>query len=145
MATDIAPSRPARVPWGLALGGLLLVLTGVLGYFAIVFLLSGRLAAVRSGAVPNWILVAMGIGLSVLAMRRAPGRWAPKVFFGVNVALAGFFAHLLYIATTVPFATGPALGAPAPAFELNDQKGQVVRLSDFRGAPLLLVFYRGHW
>jgi hypothetical protein len=145
MATDVAPSRSARVPWGLALGGLLLVVAGVVGYFAVVLLLAGRLAAVRSGAVPNWILIAMGIGLTVLAVRRAPNRWVPKGLLGVNVVLAGFFAHLLYVATTVPAAPGPARGALAPAFELSDQKGQVVRLSDFRGTPLLLVFYRGHW
>ena len=26
-----------------------------------------------------------------------------------------------------------------------DPSGKTVRLSDFAGAPLLLVFYRGHW
>jgi peroxiredoxin len=32
-------------------------------------------------------------------------------------------------------------GAPAPDFSLLDQEGQSVSLSDFRGAPVLLVFY----
>jgi peroxiredoxin len=44
-----------------------------------------------------------------------------------------------------PSAPGPPVGAPAPAFALVDQRGKIVRLEDFRGAPLLLVFYRGHW
>ena len=44
-----------------------------------------------------------------------------------------------------PRATGPTLGAPAPDFALVDQSGKTVRLSDLRGAPVLLVFYRGHW
>jgi peroxiredoxin len=32
-------------------------------------------------------------------------------------------------------------GAPAPDFSLLDQDGQSVSLSDFRGRPVLLVFY----
>ena len=32
-------------------------------------------------------------------------------------------------------------GAPAPDFSLLDQDGQSVSLSDFRGGPVLLVFY----
>jgi peroxiredoxin len=36
-----------------------------------------------------------------------------------------------------------ALNAPAPDFELADYNGQPVRLSQFRGKPVLLVFNRG--
>jgi peroxiredoxin (alkyl hydroperoxide reductase subunit C) len=37
---------------------------------------------------------------------------------------------------------GPTTGAPAPDFELKDQHGQLVRLSDFRGSSnVLVVFY----
>ena len=43
-------------------------------------------------------------------------------------------------------------GAESAAAPRTDHKniaysigGQTVRLEDFRGAPLLLVFYRGHW
>jgi peroxiredoxin len=34
-------------------------------------------------------------------------------------------------------------GEPAIEFELYDLKGQLVRLSDFRGKPLVLAFLRG--
>jgi hypothetical protein len=40
----------------------------------------------------------------------------------------------------------PAVGAPAPDFELGAADGRRVRLSEVleRGS-VLLVFYRGHW
>jgi peroxiredoxin len=59
--------------------------------------------------------------------------------------LAALFAAMLYVVPIVPAATGPKLGAPAPDFALLDQNGATVRLSDLRGTPALLVFYRGHW
>ena len=34
-------------------------------------------------------------------------------------------------------------GEPAPYFELDDVKGQRIRLSDFLGRPVLLYFLRG--
>jgi peroxiredoxin len=52
---------------------------------------------------------------------------------------------MLYVFSVVPPAAGPPVGAPAPDFALRGQGGQTVRLEDFRGKPLLLVFYRGHW
>ncbi len=36
-----------------------------------------------------------------------------------------------------------AINTPAPDFELVDYKGKRVRLSDFRGRNVLLVFNRG--
>jgi peroxiredoxin Q/BCP len=34
-------------------------------------------------------------------------------------------------------------GEPAPDFELNDVQGKQIRLSDFRGKPVVLYFLRG--
>ena len=34
-------------------------------------------------------------------------------------------------------------GELAPDFELNDVDGNIVRLSDFRGKPVVLYFLRG--
>ena len=36
-------------------------------------------------------------------------------------------------------------GNPAPEFTLNDQDGNSVSLSSFRGHKVLLMFYRAHW
>lgn len=39
-----------------------------------------------------------------------------------------------------------AVGEIAPDFTLEDQSGQKVALSSFRGqSPVTLVFYRGYW
>lgn len=37
--------------------------------------------------------------------------------------------------------TVPAVGEPAPEFELLNQFGEPIRLSDFRGRTIVLVFY----
>lgn len=34
-------------------------------------------------------------------------------------------------------------GEPAPDFELTDAQGNLVRLADYRGKPLVLTFLRG--
>lgn len=145
MPMESAAPRLARRSLGLAVASLLLVLAGVAGYFVVVFRAAAWLPSVRNDAVPNWILVALGVGLAALAMRRAPAARTPKVLLGVNVALAGLFAAILYAVPILPAAMGPMLGAPAADFALLDQAGKTVRLADLRGAPVLLVFYRGHW
>ncbi len=38
-----------------------------------------------------------------------------------------------------------AVGTPAPDFALPDPNGQLVRLSDYRGRPVVLVFYPLDW
>jgi hypothetical protein len=130
----------------LALAGLLLVATGVVGYFAVVLSVQPLVPYVRDDAVPNWVLIAGGLLLSVLAVRQpGAGRWLPGVLLGVNVVLAGLFAAFLYAATAVSGAGGPPVGQAAPDWSLRDQSGRTLRLGDFHGSPLLLVFYRGHW
>src|SRR5262249_37446367 len=105
------------------------------------------LPQVRNDAVPNWILVEMGIVLSAfgIATAGAGRRLLPIALSVVNVLLAGAFAVILYDASAVPAADGPPVGVAAPSFTLADQTGRQTSLADFRGRPLLLVFYRGHW
>jgi hypothetical protein len=125
---------------------LLLVLTGVLSYFVVVLFLPSLVPFVRNHAVPNWLLVATGLALSLWAVQRAaPGSWMPRILLGVNATLAALFAAFLYVMLSVPGVSGPTIGKAAPDFALVDQTGRTVRLADFRGSPLLLVFYRGHW
>jgi len=125
--------------------GLALSVVGVVGYFVVVLRFGAWLPRLRNDAVPNWILVALGLVLSVRAVRTSGRRLLPAILLALNVVVAGAFAKMLYVSWVVPPAPGPAVGAPAPAFALVDQSGRTVGLNDFRGAPLLLVFYRGHW
>jgi cytochrome oxidase Cu insertion factor (SCO1/SenC/PrrC family) len=62
-----------------------------------------------------------------------------------NVLVTAAFAWMMYGMSAVTPAAGPAVGAPAPDFAVVAQDGRTVHLADFRGAPLVLVFYRGHW
>ena len=45
----------------LAFGGLVLTLLGVVGYFVVVLRFGAVLPQVRNDAVPNWILIEMGL------------------------------------------------------------------------------------
>jgi len=142
----------AAAPRGAAVLGLVLGLGGIFSYFLVLFRFGAWLPEVRNSALPNWALIVAGLAFSAVGARRAlaapgaaRGRWLGVLLAAVNVALAAAFAWLLYVVTAVPPVAGPALGSPAPDFALVDQHGHTVRLADFRGKPLLLVFYRGHW
>jgi hypothetical protein len=140
-------SEPAtRAAW-LAASGLALTLVGAVGYFVVLLRFGAWFPGVRNDAVPSWILLALGVTLGLLAVARATRgrRVLAAVAAGVNVLLAGAFASMLTVGLAVPSAAGPSIGQPAPPFALPDQAGRTWRLDDFRGAPLLLVFYRGHW
>jgi hypothetical protein len=131
----------------LAVVGLGLVVAGVVGYFVVILRLGGWLPGVRNHAAPVWLLVGAGLALSIVAVRRAAGgrRIVASILLGLGVLLGTAFGALFYVAWKVPEAHGPANGTPAPDFALLDQRGRTVQLADFRGNPLLLVFYRGHW
>lgn len=149
-ADATAPPRLRR-NWapivGLTLGTLGLILYGLAIYG-----LGAYMPTVRNDAAPNWLLLAAGIALSGIGVRRAfarPRRYGGPVVastaLGTNLVFAAVLAWVLYAATDLPANSGPDVGAPAPSFALQDQDGGTVRLTDFRGSPLLLVFYRGHW
>ena len=129
----------------LAVASLVLVVAAVVSYFASGFNSGGYLAWVRNEAIPNWLAVAVGVAVAALALHRDRRARLPKVVLAANVTLAALFAFFLYVVPTVPVAAGPTVGAAAPDFALHDQDGTSRTLAGFRGSPLLLVFYRGHW
>jgi hypothetical protein len=143
-----APDRkPGLRPASLALLGFLLVLIGIVGYFVVVLRFGPFLPTVRNDPVPNWLVITAGLALSVLAIFRGhgQGRVVPALLLAVNFLLTTAFGAFLYVMLRVPATSGPAIGSTAADFALADQHGQTRRLADFRGHPLLLVFYRGHW
>jgi hypothetical protein len=93
------------------------------------------------------MLVGLGLALALLGIVRASRgrRRLSLIAAGVNVVVAGAFTTMLTVGSSLPPAAGPVIGEAAPSFALADQSGRTVRLEDLRGAPLLLVFYRGHW
>ena len=100
----------------LAFGGLGLTLLGVVGYFVVVLRFGAALPRVRNDAVPNWILIEMGLVLSAFGIATAGHgrRGLPMALTALNVLVAGAFAGLLYDFTAVPPASGPSLGIAAP-------------------------------
>ncbi len=144
-ASTAGATGSRRRNWAAILGPLLCA-AGVVGYFVVVFH-APTLAAVRDWALPNWAAIAAGLGCSAIGMRRASerGRTMSRLLAVTSVGLAAVFAWFLYVIPSLPSAAGPVLGAAAPDFALAAPDGRTVRLADFRGGPLLLVFYRGHW
>jgi hypothetical protein len=64
---------------------------------------------------------------------------------GLAVLLAGLFL-LLTLTSGLPHQPPVvAVGDAAPDFRAVDAEGNEFRLSDLRGSPVLLKFYRGHW
>ena len=129
------------------LWGLLLGLTGVVGYFVVVLFAGGRLAGVRNDAIPNLLVVAAGLVCSLLGVMRARRgkRRMAGVLAGLNLGMAAWFAWVLFGMSRVPIAAGPAIGSTPADFILAAPDSHAVHLAGLRGAPLLLVFYRGHW
>lgn len=66
---------------------------------------------------------------------------------GISVlALVVIMGLLFWRAIQVPPPQiSSAEGKPAPDFTLKNQDGHDFTLSSLRGAPVLLIFYRGYW
>lgn len=66
---------------------------------------------------------------------------------GTLAALVGFGSYAGYISSTdlKAAANAPRVGDVAPDFRVVDPEGREFWLLDFRGGPVLLVFYRGMW
>jgi hypothetical protein len=141
----------SRRNWA-ALGGLLLTVAGVVGYFALVVTQDPAVQRFLETPVLNLLAVAAGLGLSFVGVRRAlrgthAGRVLAPILGVLSLGLAGLFGWYLFVFSyDMPAsARAPAVGALAPDFALRDQRGEEVRLSTLRGHAVVLLFYRGHW
>ena len=95
-------------------------------------------------------------------IRESPEKQAISLLHGIVMEMwrnlpgngaepAGGFPDIAELYRTAPPMEAEAIneplppGTPAPTFALKDPSGQVVRLEDFRGRPLVIVFYPLDW
>ncbi len=130
--------------------GLLVTFVSVVSYFEIF----ARFASLRDFPWVNLPLVLLGATLSALGMKSAlasaatpRGRWLAGASVALSLLLAAFFvAYIFWITYLLPEPSDVALGLiQAPDFALTSNTGETVRLSDFAGRRVVLVFYRGFW
>jgi hypothetical protein len=136
---------PTKRNWA-PLAGLLLALVAVGTYFTVVTTVVGpRFPWFRDHPLLNFALLAVALGLAWRGVRR--GGWPARVAGLGTVALAGLFTFYVYgLSSWLPAAdAAPRVGQPAPAFSRLDDQGRTVTLDSLRGAPTVLVFYRGFW
>jgi hypothetical protein len=138
-----------RRNWAIGIG-ILLTFLGAFSYFTVF----ARFPAFRDVPWVNLPVVLLGLVLSVLGAWRAwrrPDAWRGRFLGSVGVVLsallaAGFLAYVFVLSYQVPAPSSETLGLEvAPELELVSTAGDPVRLSEFRGRKVVLVFYRGFW
>ena len=122
--------------------GALVSVFGLVSYFTIF----ATYPALRDTAWLNLLLVVIGLALSLLAVRRRRS-WLSLGGTVLSAACVVLLAGYVFgLSQQLPPTDGViAVGAVAPGFSLPDQTGATVRLADFAGRPVVLVFYRGFW
>jgi hypothetical protein len=151
LAPDLTELSSGRKRWNHALWlGPLLTFAGMISYFQFF----ARFPSLRDFPWINLPLVLIGLGLSGLGWWRAFSQrsrlWvkiAGSIGMAFSLLVGGFFvAYVFAISYTLPAVTAKSLEtAVAPDFGLSDHAGKLVRLSDYRGSKVVIVFYRGHW
>ncbi|MBK8339960.1 MAG: redoxin domain-containing protein [Flavobacteriales bacterium] len=104
----------------------------------------------------NWLWLDTGLavlagilyGIAIAGTSFQWDLWLPPLLpIGCAVFLTFSYAQdAVHMRKHTRFGYRVRLGEPAPEFELPDQDGKPVKLSDYRGKhPLLLIFVRGDW
>ena len=133
-----AGGAQAWLPWL----GLVLAAAPMAGFFA--WLLALRPVARTSANLFGMQLATLG-GAMLCVFASA---WAghAQAVPGAVITVAGLYAYLLWYSRFQGRGATPLkVGDPLPAFSLQRTDGSAVSHSDLRGAPHLLVFYRGNW
>lgn len=152
--------------------GMLLVLGTALGsvldlrhhqgpWFTTALLLAASATVVRQAFMPrftyvNWLwvdtgLALAGIGCHLIGAWGIPFSWDvwtfPLLPLGFAAGLTfSYVQDAMQMRKRMRFGYRVQLDSPAPDFELADQTGALVRLSDYKGKhPVLLIFVRGDW
>jgi hypothetical protein len=134
--------------------GLALGVAAFVGYMAAIALRVGPpTSTLRDTAVLNLAVIGIGLGFSVIGIRRAFGRPPTRrgrrlapILGALNLGVAVLFVLFLFrFSELPPLGAVPAVGTAAPDFVLTDDTGAPQQLAALRGRNVLLVFYRGHW
>ncbi len=118
-------------------------LWGVLAFFVYVFTAdTARTSANLYGMIG---VAAAGALLATMAPAPVPYSALP-LWYAWGLGLGGALAYVFWYSR---YGRGEsraiAVGSILPEFALEDADGNVVRSSDFLGAPTLFMFYRGNW
>ena len=128
------------------------------------FLLFARFPVTRDVPWVNFLLLAIGLALAGIGVKRAfgqshiyRGKIAGPILGSLSLVLAGMFCFMVFYQTRqLPKSTGaPRVGQKAPEFVLADTNNNPVSLSSLLSTPLeqahtppkgvVLIFYRGYW
>lgn len=98
-----------------------------------------------SSRLPEFILLGV-VGLLLASYGYFSGVSAPE---GLVWTLVGFGGFLIYDFWYSSFDRAPApaltVGNRLPDFALEDEDGQVIKSSDYRGHSAIFLFFRGNW
>ena len=102
----------------------------------------GNHAALKPRLEQGVMASALVLAIAALAMR--PG------IFGIAAAVLALVPSSLFLLATATSGlpaqpSAISVGDIAPEFRVLDSKGHDIHLSDLRGTPVLLKFYRGYW
>ena len=154
MATDKPTAekpvdKPRRRSKLIVLLGFVMTFVGCFSYFLVAF----QYPELRDFPIINLPLVVLGVivaaygCLSVFRQSGVLGKSAASLGMLLTLLLAGLFNYYIFVMSyqlpTSPAA--PATDAMAPDFTLLDHQGEEVKLSDFQGKKVVLIFYRGNW
>jgi len=130
--------RPNHAVW---IGSILSVVALVSYFFFF-----ARFPALRDTPWVNLLVLVAGVGMSVFGYVHRRSLWS-GIGLGLSIACATALIGYVYVLSyQLPDQDEViAVGETAPGFEIPDQNGRTVRLADFRGSQVILVFYRGFW
>ncbi len=110
------------------------------------FTFFARFPALRDSAWINILGVVVGLGLSIAAIVRRKSLWSVAGALLSMACATLLVGYVFVLSNQLPNSeTAVRTGQEAPGFELPDQDGRTVRLADFQGSQVMLVFYRGFW
>jgi len=94
-------------------------------------------------------LTCLGLVIATWKRPNFSGGLRTPLLVGTAASILGFSGYSTYVyafsQSLAVAEAAPQVGEIAPDFQVTDPEGREWSLDTFRGSPILLVFYRGHW